>query len=646
GPQSYPSPTVVQPGALRVPSMTIRIALVLLLLGLSGTRLHAQSGAEDPHALLAEVERLQEANDERAHAVLDRAITLLRAPEHRSLRIKALGMRCWMNAGGVEPDSLVALASAGVAEAERAGDARGRADLRLCRGYGYENLGRINEAAGEYEFGVAEGRRLRDSALLADGLMFRGELRYYRGEMGGALADLTKSHELFVRLGNAGRERHTLNDIANLYADPRVGEYDRALEYYRQVLAANQATRNTAGISTAYFNMGITLESKGDPSAALGYYRRSLGLERQRGDSAEIALVERSIGVALTKTGRPAEALRWLNAAHAYYVRVGDADGQAWTRLSRGTALRAAGRPAEALADLEAARVHYDSTHNTRHLEKLHDERALAFAATGDWQRAYEARGTQLRLQQALAEQLKEEHTSRLRVQFDTEKKEAENRALTLENRLRGQRLAAVARIRRLQTVIIALSVLIMGILAVLVARHVSSARLLRTMAMTDELTRLPNRRHLLSVAHARLADAKRSDKPVSILALDVDHFKRINDTFGHDAGDAVLRRVAQTCRAALRHDDVIGRTGGEEFVVVLPPADADRAMEIAERLRAAVEGLDWAEVDPALRVTVSVGVAERASVDDDFAALSRRADDSLYRAKKLGRNRVDLATA
>ncbi|HEX5871841.1 MAG TPA: GGDEF domain-containing protein, partial [Longimicrobium sp.] len=204
--------------------------------------------------------------------------------------------------------------------------------------------------------------------------------------------------------------------------------------------------------------------------------------------------------------------------------------------------------------------------------------------------------------------------------------------------------LASAARVRRLQTVIIALGVVIVGILGVLVARHIRSERLLRTMAMTDELTRLPNRRHLLSVAHDRLADARRTHQPISILALDVDHFKRINDTFGHDVGDTVLRRVAQTCRAALRHDDSIGRTGGEEFVVVLPHADAERAMEIAERLRAAVEGLDWADVDPALHVTVSVGVAERAQGDDDFAALSRRADDSLYRAKHLGRNRVDLA--
>jgi diguanylate cyclase (GGDEF)-like protein len=623
--------------------MRIRIIPILLLI-FAGAPLHGQP-AQDARALVAQAERLQAADDPLALPTVERALALLQAPADRALRVRALGLRCWIQAGVIEADSLIALASAGVAEAVRAGDARGVAELRMCRGYGYEGEGRINEATAEYERGVAEGRRLHDEKLLADGLMLRGELRYYRGEMGAALADLTGSHELYVRLGDASRERHTLNDIANVYADRRVGEYDKAIEYYRQVLAGNQAAGNTAGISTSYFNLGTTLENRGDPAAALDYYRRSLALERQRGDSAEIAVVERSMGIALTKDGRPDQALRWLDSSLAYYVRRGEVDGQARVRLSRGTALRAAGRPADALADLEAARVHFDSTDNTRFLEKLHDERALAFAAAGDWRGAYEARGTQLRLQQALAEQLKEEHTSRLRVQFDTQRKEAENRALLLENRLRGQRLAAVARIRRLQTAVIGLSVVIMLILAVLVARHVSSERLLRVMAMTDELTRLPNRRHLLSVAHARLHEARRAQEPISILALDVDHFKRINDTFGHDVGDQVLRRVAETCRGALRHDDSIGRTGGEEFVVVLPHAGADRAMEVAERLRAAVEALDWSDVDPALRVTVSVGVAARAVHEEDFGTLSKRADDSLYHAKQTGRNRVALAT-
>lgn len=112
-------------------------------------------------------------------------------------------------------------------------------------------------------------------------------------------------------------------------------------------------------------------------------------------------------------------------------------------------------------------------------------------------------------------------------------------------------------------------------------------------------------------------------------------------------AAQRVLHRVAETCRAALRRDDVIGRTGGEEFVVVMPGADAKVAVEVAERLRAAVERVEWGDVAEGLRVTVSVGATEWAPDDESFAATARRADDSLYRAtKELGRNRTELAPA
>jgi diguanylate cyclase (GGDEF)-like protein len=307
-------------------------------------------------------------------------------------------------------------------------------------------------------------------------------------------------------------------------------------------------------------------------------------------------------------------------------------------------ALRALGRVREALADLDSAAAAFRAQGNTRFLERVQAERALAFAAGGQWQQAYEARVAQMALRDRLAGQLKEEHTSRLRVQFDTEKKEAENRALIRENRLRGQALKDAERIRRLQAAVLVLALGIVAVLATLFVRHLRGERRLRVIANTDELTRLPNRRHVLSLADQRLGAARATGEPFSILALDVDHFKNINDRYGHEAGDEVLRRLAGACRGALRHDDAIGRTGGEEFVVVLPRADAGTAMEVAERLRTAVESMDWSAVAPGLSVTVSVGVAERDPSDTTFADISRRADLSLYRAKETGRNRVEVA--
>ena len=130
--------------------------------------------------------------------------------------------------------------------------------------------------------------------------------------------------------------------------------------------------------------------------------------------------------------------------------------------------------------------------------------------------------------------------------------------------------------IRRLQTGVIALSVLLLGTLGIVALRQVAHARRLRRMALTDELTRLPNRRHILALAEEEMRLARRRHRPLCLMALDVDHFKRINDRVGHDAGDRVLQRVAQACAQAVQRDGHVGRVGGEEFLILLPAADAN----------------------------------------------------------------------
>jgi diguanylate cyclase (GGDEF)-like protein len=127
------------------------------------------------------------------------------------------------------------------------------------------------------------------------------------------------------------------------------------------------------------------------------------------------------------------------------------------------------------------------------------------------------------------------------------------------------------------------------------------------------------------------------------VLVLDVDHFKSVNDAFGHAVGDQVLVRVAQACKQALRRFDMMGRLGGEEFLVVLPDTTLEVALQIAERLRRRVESLPMGNLAPGLRITASVGAALGDHEADDMAELVRRADNAMYRAKDAGRNRVEV---
>ena len=166
-------------------------------------------------------------------------------------------------------------------------------------------------------------------------------------------------------------------------------------------------------------------------------------------------------------------------------------------------------------------------------------------------------------------------------------------------------------------------------------------AHLLETQAHTDPLTGLANRRHFFEVADAELARSRRYEAPLSLLMLDIDRFKEVNDAHGHRAGDRVLQKLAQTCLEVLRNVDVVGRVGGEEFAILLPETASEGALEVAERLRAAVESADVVrEEGVPIRVTVSIGVAALAG-DVNLDTLMSQADDALYDAKHAGRNRV-----
>jgi diguanylate cyclase len=185
---------------------------------------------------------------------------------------------------------------------------------------------------------------------------------------------------------------------------------------------------------------------------------------------------------------------------------------------------------------------------------------------------------------------------------------------------------------------------IMVGLTAYHLARRVRQQNIeLAALSMTDGLTRLPNHTAWLEAVEREFARSRREGHPSAVLMIDLDHFKRINDSHGHPAGDEVLRGVAEVLREALRSHDVPGRYGGEEFGVLLPGSDVAAAEAIAERIRRKIE---WASFAGELRITASVGCAALESGDSHPAAWVARADRALYAAKAAGRNRAMRAAA
>jgi diguanylate cyclase (GGDEF)-like protein len=171
----------------------------------------------------------------------------------------------------------------------------------------------------------------------------------------------------------------------------------------------------------------------------------------------------------------------------------------------------------------------------------------------------------------------------------------------------------------------------------------------MRQEASTDSLTRLCSRGTILKLLNQELARAQRGrasgNMPVSVILADLDHFKRINDTYGHLAGDAVLREMSRRMREAVRPYDGIGRLGGEEFLLVLPDCETPGAVALAERLRLAIGGEAIVLAEGPVSITISIGVATSGTVQEAQVLLGA-ADAALYRAKNGGRNRTEVATA
>ena len=166
----------------------------------------------------------------------------------------------------------------------------------------------------------------------------------------------------------------------------------------------------------------------------------------------------------------------------------------------------------------------------------------------------------------------------------------------------------------------------------------------LRVLATTDSLTGVMNRRAFFEAAETEAVRARRYGRPLTVVMLDIDHFKSINDRFGHAVGDDTIRLATSICQRTVRQQDLVGRLGGEEFAILLVEADVTEAMQCAERLRTAIEAEPIGAKDQSIHMTVSLGIAAMTPRHESVDAILHDADEALYRAKSCGRNRAELA--
>lgn len=477
------------------------------------------------------------------------------------------------------------------------------------------------------------------SPLFAEALAVRGSLLLSQNDVTGALADLQQAYRLAPEHDKRFARADVASTIANVYVQQ--GDHANAARYYKEAIRAFQQSGSDVKLSIAVFGLGFAYRDAVNWPEARRHFGWSLELSRKRGDHQGVAYAQQQLAHIAIETGQYAEAQTLLDAAQPLFEHAEDHAMVINTSISRADLAAARGRRDEALSWLEVA----EADSKQYQLESMQPQiwlrRAEIHAERNQFAEAYRAYRTFHERNEAVFRKESDRRFQELRVRFESEHQEQQNAMLQQQNELQQAALQQQRHRLWLYVAVALLSLLSTIFLLYVIYKGRQVQQRLDALAHTDELTGLSNRRHLMQEAQIEIARASRYGFPLCLAVVDLDNFKLINDRFGHGTGDEVLRQFARQCQERLRQTDLIGRIGGEEFVLLLPHTSLPVAKQILDRLRTDFKDSDWSMLSPQLQPTVSLGLTELQAGDQGLAELLRRADDALYQAKQGGRDQL-----
>lgn len=593
--------------------------------------------AAGPHPAQALVERALKAvriDPEASRRDAEQALAVLARTPHVDLELRARLILCdyFSERDRAAAESEIDRSVALIPQATRKGL---RAGVLDCRGTIMETAG-DNASAGQlYEEAVEVASAADDQEMLANALYSRGYLLGLQGQYAAGLTDLKRAQAIFQQIGLHHHALTALNGVAILYN--RMGDFEQARNMYTRALEEQRASRLRREQAVTLHNLGRAHENLHEWSQAASAFRESAKISRELAYTRGESYALRGIAAVANAQNDPDKALQILVQAENLQRDTPDARLHAQIELARGIALHKLRRLRESVASLLEALEIFESADSLHELRETYGVLADVYSELGEWNAAYVTLAKSKSTSERLLQNQIDQRFATLKVEFDTAAKEKENVLLMRENGANQKALAHERRARSLERAVIVLTVILALLLAAVAAHQWRTTGRMRRLALTDELTGVPNRRAVLSRLQPVLQDARSS---CALLIIDIDHFKQINDRFGHPEGDEALRLVASCLRAAVREPAFLGRLGGEEFVVVLPGTGVDEARAFAERFRIQVMKIDSRRWLPDRPITVSTGLTISVHSDTSSTIL-QRADAALYEAKRDGRNCV-----
>lgn len=510
-------------------------------------------------------------------------------------------------------------------------------DLTLCKILFLHQQGQNQNILKPLDNAINNAYLLEDPRLIADSRHLRGIVLSYMGNFSAALEDLITAQNLYESLKLDYWANANLRQLANSYR--RFGDPDTALTYQTKLETSFLEKNQHFEANLITIEMAMSLEELGRYQEANDRYQKAREFWLKENELIAAADMAVSIGGNFINLNRLDQAKTMLEQAQKH-ITPDIVSSYSYMNLYLAKVHHKLGNHSQALEYIINAEKAFNDHNNARGLNLVLQLKSQIYQALEQWSDAYYTLSAYVEAHDALDKKTMSDRNSEMQARFNTDKIQSENNLLVQLDKDKEQQLKMMHRNEQMQIIIIILVVLILLIVSLFAYKQVMRKKLFRNLALTDELTDLSNRRDTYSQGKAFLNEAQQTDKPFSIISFDVDHFKAVNDKLGHDIGDKVLVKLAAISSSMMRETDVVGRVGGEEFLILLPNINNSIAVDIANRLINAVDNYDWSRISPELHLTVSAGVVSYTD-ETDLSPLLLKADKALYCAKAAGRNCV-----
>jgi diguanylate cyclase (GGDEF)-like protein len=491
---------------------------------------------------------------------------------------------------------------------------------------------------------IESAHRQQTKGSLADTclLIGRGLLQFRENREDLAIASLTQAYHDSTGPGFAEPRILAASTLSTVLRG--MGDYNQALNLNQEAIDWDIRQKAPLSLSVDRFLRGRILLLMGKYQEAIDEFNESGHISAQFDDTQGLAYVDVRVCEALLALGQLNRARLSCNSALKTFTATKYWDQAKDTEALLARIDLAQGSPEKALTILNGVLDHQGTDLLPTRVAELYEWRARTNAALRNYRDAYLDLSEYLTRYTTINDAERSRKAAALRARFETDREIERNASLKRELAESQDRTQRQAQQLRWNAIAAVSGVLVIAMLVYFLITNSRYRQQLVRLASQDGLTGLPNRRRTAELANAALAAAGEAGTPLAIAIIDMDHFKIINDRCGHATGDHVLKGFAHAGRSALRPNDVLGRWGGEEFLLIMPEASQEVALATLERLRTLTFGIHLPSSGAGLRVSVSAGVAIYDRIVRSLDDLIARADSALYVAKNEGRDLVRVA--